>query len=860
MSGQDTEDRETAGSAGGYAAPARWEWDQAAGRGLFSPHWETLLDLPAGSAAAAVSLQPLYDQMHEDDLVLFREDLAAVTSGSRPGLDIPVRMRRRDNTWAWILLQGKALPPEEGPGRVAGIALEISRLRLDKRFFPPTFGDSLSSFQSLLDNSPNFIMRCDRELFPFYINPALERLVGCKLGDLGSKRSLEVGLDPAYLAFLHEHVNNVFATGETHRTRRTILTRSGPLVGEFCLWPEFSEDGATVRTVMVQIQDLTSQVRQGHLLRLNEMRASALYDLSQMHDASEEELMGFVARQIALLTGSEYGHIYIPQSRLHDQGYTLWAVDNRSSREPGDPFIWKESHPGGLEKNYGRKATVCNDPEAVPSRYFFGDKSTVSRYMFAPALEKGAVACVAAVYNKAADYEEEDLRQLERFINGAWPVLRRQGYVDALEKAKESAVRANAVKDRFLANVSHELRTPLNGLLGMLQIIASSENLAPELREYVHNANLTGRTLLRIISDILDFSRMQAGALVLDIAPFDLRQTLTSTMEIFRNEAEKKRLALDCVLEGEFPSRLRGDEARVRQILFNLLGNALKFTHQGGICLRCAMQPPARGEKRRLHLSVSDTGIGIPRKMQAAVFDAFTQIQTAGVRRHQGTGLGLGIVRQLAEQMGGSVSLESLPGKGTTVYCTICLEAVPEKRPLSSARKTSRTKEKEENQPPLVILVAEDDRVSQVAMRLFLQRQGHSVFCVENGRQALEALLLYPFDCLISDVLMPEMDGLELTRRIRQGLWNGVIPGPALRKALPGGLPDRGAPPWSIPADLPIVSASAHAMHGDREHFLRAGMDFYLSKPLNATELARVLACVVARRSGRSETPPPAQA
>jgi CheY-like chemotaxis protein len=377
----------------------------------------------------------------------------------------------------------------------------------------------------------------------------------------------------------------------------------------------------------------------------------------------------------------------------------------------------------------------------------------------------------------------------------------------------------------------------------MLQIMAASD-LTPELRGYVRNAGLTGRTLLRIISDILDFSRLQTNAPPLDIAPFDLRQTLTSTLEIFRDEAEKKGLTLDCVLEGAFPPLLRGDEARIRQILFNLLGNSLKFTLRGTIRLRCAVSPHTEEGKIRLHLSVSDTGIGIPREMQATVFDAFTQISTTGVRKRQGTGLGLGIVRLLATQMGGSVSLESLPGKGTTVYCALCLETGESLVP--SGREEPRPEEEREKTPPLAILVAEDDQVSQIALRIFLQRLGHAVFCVEDGRQALEALLLYPFDCLISDVLMPEMGGLELTRRIRRGLRGDVTPRPALREALPGDLPARGEPPGSIPADLPIISASAHAMHGDREHFLRAGMDFYLSKPLDVAELKRVLACVAA--------------
>ncbi|MDR1359541.1 MAG: GAF domain-containing protein, partial [Deltaproteobacteria bacterium] len=661
----------------GCPPPARWEWDEQTGRAVFSRHWEVLLELPPGGMAEAAGLQPLYERMHESDLPLFQEALAAVLSGRKPDLNLPVRMKRLDNTWTWILFQGWGPPADSARRALKGIALEVSLLRLDKRFFPPTADGAPSSYQSLLDNSPNLIMRCDQELFPLYVNPAVERLIACKAEDLGAKRPRELGTDPAYLDFIHEHVSAVFATGKTRKARRIISTRTlGAVEGEFCFWPEFGADGATVRTVLVQIQDLTSQARQEHLLRLNETRVSALYRLSQMHNATEKEILDFVTRQIALLSDSAYGHLYIPQSDLHSDGYTLWVVDNRSAKAGGASFLWKESPSGGLEKPHRQKPRIRNNPTAFPPRYFFGDKNSVTRYMFAPVMEKGTLACIAAVYNKDTPYREEDLRQLELFINGAWPVLRHQAYVDALEKAKESAVRANAVKDRFLANISHELRTPLNGLLGMLQIIDSSEQLPPDLREYVHNADLTGRTLLRIISDILDFSRMQAGAMTLDIAPFDLRQTLTSTLEIFRDEAEKKGLSLDCVLEGDFPPCLLGDEARIRQILFNLLGNSLKFTRRGGISLRCAMQPATQKDKPGLLLEVSDSGIGIPKALQAAVFEAFTQIQSKDDRKLQGSGLGLGIVRQLVERMGGSVSLESLPGKGTTVRCLVRLEAV----------------------------------------------------------------------------------------------------------------------------------------------------------------------------------------
>ncbi|MDR2160856.1 MAG: response regulator [Desulfovibrio sp.] len=827
-----------------FCEPAPWEWDGDSGLVISRAHWEYLMALPEGGAAAETHIRFLCERMHKDDLPLFRQALQDALAGRQPHLDIPVRLQRQDGSWAWILFRGQCRP--SGQKGLRGTALDVSRLRLDTRFLPPHNRDGQSSYQRLLDNSPFCIMRCDRELFPLYINPAVERQIACKADDLGAKRIEELSLRAEDLEFFQTCVSAVFDTGEVRRTRRLFRSYSTqqPLVGDFCFWPEFDNDGATVKSVLIQFQDLTNQIRQEQLLRLEEMRFSALYQLTQMHDSSEEEILLFVVRHISLLTGSEHSHLFVPPYGPHRCGYTLWFSDDRSSKNPGTQRIWRQFHVDGMFPLSGLKPTIRNDAKAFPPQHFFGDSQYVTRYMYTPALEGSDITCVAAVYNKDSDYDDEDLRRLELFISGAWLILRRQSHVDALKKAKESAVRANEVKDRFLANVSHELRTPLNGLLGMLQILDNSP-LSDEQREYVRNADLAGKTLLRIISDILDFSRMQAGALVLDAAPFALSQTLLSTLQLFRSEAEKKGISLEYTQEGDFPARVQGDEARIRQIIFNLMGNALKFTARGSIRLHCAVLPCAKKGKIWLYLALRDTGIGIPKDMQEAVFDAFTQVRGPDAGSRQGTGLGLSIVRSLARQMDGTVSLESAPGKGTTVHCTLGLDPAPDEEPAPDRERTRREKGKN---PPMVILVAEDDEVSRLTMTLFLRREGHRVFCVENGRQALEALLLYPFDCLISDVMMPEMDGVELTRRIRLGIWKDIAPSPAMRADLPGDLPGCAGFSGTIPLDLPIVSVSALAMSGDRERFLQQGMDFYLSKPVNAAELSEVLDQAQARR------------
>ncbi len=821
---------------------AHWEWYVDTKTVIFSPEWRDMLLLPD---SAPLSGDPDYwvERVHiedRDELIRAAESVFNDRQGSFAEV---FRLLRQDNSWTWFLARGHYEPASGAkPAHLLGSAIEVSHLRLNKRFHPPkTWGDSLN-YRALLENSPDLIARLDRELFPLYVNPAVNRYTPKTSEELGHSSARELGISAEQMAFLTRNVEAVFQEGQAIRERRSFSTHlEEGLVGDWTFWPEFDEEAA-VASVICQMRDVTEQVRAQHKVRLNEMRLDALYRLSQMLHAPQEKLMRYVVESITSLTGSAYGYVHLLAAKPQKRGRTFWSKGHYDFAAPGelphdtlDPDIVFFQEHDVVDGDYYR---INNGDQTNPIYTAFGGKLRIMRYLRVPVMEGSRLACVAAVCNKGSDYEEQDIQQLETFIKGAWLLLRRHDFVQALGRAKEAAEQANTAKDEFLANVSHELRTPLNGMLGMLQLLEDSE-LSNIQQQYAHNAVLSGKTLLRIISDILDFSRMASGKMELHSAPFDIRATIASTVSLFAGDAEKKGIELYAVVDDKVPPSLMGDEARVRQIIFNLLGNSLKFTETGCIYVECALLPHGKGNKAHLYLSVQDTGIGIPEASLDKVFEAFTQVDSSSTRKHPGTGLGLGIVRRLVDMMNGRIAIESEEGVGTTAHCTLILEraeapAAPKIRQIRSLASAD----------PLDVLVAEDDAVSRFAMRSFLLGSGHRPVCVQNGRQAIEALKLFPFHCLIADIQMPFMDGMETAQRIREGRTEGITPSREVAELVAAAIPECAAARGKerpIPCNLPLVALTAHAMAGDRERFLELGMDIYLAKPVIRSELDAVL-------------------
>jgi PAS domain S-box-containing protein len=382
----------------------------------------------------------------------------------------------------------------------------------------------------------------------------------------------------------------------------------------------------------------------------------------------------------------------------------------------------------------------------------------------------------------------------------------------ALRRAKEAAEESARAKDIFLATMSHELRTPMNGVLGCTQLLKDS-SLTDQQRELIETMHRSANALLTLVNDILDFSKIEAGKMTLEVADVDLRALVGDVMTLVGELAAKKGLAASVKIDSDVPEVFRGDPVRLRQILFNLVGNAIKFTERGGVTVAVSLQPEWQNSSDVVVLqwSVQDTGIGLTPEQQAHLFTAYTQADTSITSRFGGTGLGLMICRQLVELMGGTITVNSVVGQGSTfVYTTNLLPAIH--RDTGTASLVIDQRSSGEHVGPLRVLVADDNEINQVVTCKFLQKLGCQVEVARTGREAVEAIGRTTYDVVLMDCDMPELDGYEATREVRRR-----EEGMSMR--------------------LPIMALTGHTSDEEMQKCLQAGMDRVVTKPVTLTVL-----------------------
>jgi PAS domain S-box-containing protein len=825
-----------------------YTYDFASEEGCWSPELKHLFGLgPDDPLPLDADKVPV--AVHPEDRSAFLNAMRAASDPSGNGLfRLEYRVLRFDRSIRWLQVNGRTEFAGEGgdrcPSHTAGVVIDITQRKRAEEALRLAHNEvSLREKQlnSFFRGATAGLALLDKDMRYLQINATLAEINGIPVEQHIGRTVREVV--PRLASALEPVFQQVLTTGEPALDfELTGETPSLPGIQRHWMLSYFPIAGADGRpnAVGAIVVETTERKQAEERSKLDEARANTLLELSQMTDRSAAEIANHAMESAIKLTGSTIG--YIAFANEDETVLTMHYWSNSAMQQCAmvdKPIVYPVKDTGLWgEAIRQRKAVITND-YAAPNPL---KKCTppghvrLTRHMNVPVFDGGRIVAVAGVGNKAEDYQDDDARQLMLFMDGMWRILCRKRAEEALEQtnqqleaavgqANRMAVQAdcaNRAKSEFLANMSHEIRTPMTAILGYGDLLASPNLPYQQKRQFLAGIQRNGKALLELISDILDLSRIEADRLTLEKIDCPLRRVIDDALSVVQVRAEEKGLSLDVDYHFPLPETIHTDPVRLRQILTNLVGNAVKFTERGAVrmTIRC-MQETDR--PARIQFAVSDTGIGIPADKIGDLFEPFTQVDGTATRRYGGTGLGLAISRRLARALGGDVEVASRLGAGSTFTLTIDAGLLPGVGMLQAPPAPAATEERPssvEHEAVLHgrVLLAEDVPDIYVVLRQILEKMNLEVEIAEDGRLACEMAEKSqargrPYDLILMDIQMPQMNGYEATRWLRQHRWKG-----------------------------PVVALTAHAMVGDREKCLEAGCDDYLAKPVTAKGLRDVLA------------------
>ena len=811
-----------------------WSWDLVTDEIIASDECYRIVGLRPREAPFSAERAAAY--IHPEDREGARESVRRAIRDRQP-YEWCLRMVREDGTPLVVLSRGQAAYDRDGdPVRMSGTIQDVTeRTRAE---------EALHRDALVLANVSDSVIATDLEGTITFWNEGATRLFGWTAREMVGRPYADRFPEPER-SWIAEQI----------RSRREGTEWAGE-------YQDHRKDGsrawidARVRRVtdaagrphgIIGIaRDITDRKAAEEALRDSEARLAA--DLAGMkrlqevstrlvHEGDPTPLLLEIVDAAIGITAADMGNV-----QLYDRASdSLRIVASRGFR-PQDLELFAVIHRGD---------STCGTALERGERVVVGDVAASAIFAGKPMLEAVLAAGIRALlstplisrsgrlvgmlsthYRAPRVPEDRDLHILDLLARQAADWIERMQAAEDLRQAKEAAEASNRSKDEFLANVSHEIRTPFGAILGMTELVLDSP-LTDDQRECLETVKSAAVNLLGLVEDLLDFEKIEAGKLELATADFSLRAALGDTVRILAGRAEKKGLKLLCRVGPDVPDALAGDAARLRQVLLNLVGNAIKFTMTGEVAVRVELAgEPAPAGEIGLRFAVRDTGIGIPPEGRERIFRAFEQADNSTTRRYGGTGLGLSIAARLVGLMGGTIGVESEPGRGSTFSFTARFGrqsrpsgqvdarppvAIPEAAPGPGVR-------------PLRILVAEDSEFNSRHLMRLLGRWGHTVRVATDGREALNRTGEVAFDLLLLDVHMPELDGFQVVRAIRE------------RERAAGG-------------HLPVIALTARARKEDRDRCLAAGMDDYLSKPVRVAELFAAIDRVVTAAGRRPDRP-----